>query len=83
MVNGSIREILLEVKPVEQTKPPKFKETARMTKKQLDSYEYSINEYNRNMSKWDFTIKYCEMKGIEFKILTKQQVDRMIKAFIN
>ena len=81
MNDNTIREILMEVKPIEQTRPPKFKETARLTAKQLKNYEYEINEYNRNMSKWEHAIKYCEMKGVEFKFLTKQQVDRMIKTF--
>lgn len=83
MKDGSIREILLEVKPVEQTKPPKFKETSRLTEKQLKNYKWSIDEYNRNMSKWEAAINYCTPKGIEFKILVKEQVDRMIKSYIN
>lgn len=82
LTDGSIRQILLEVKPEEQTKPPKFKETARLTKKQLENYEYSINEYNRNMAKWEHAIEYCKTRDIEFKILVKEQVDRMIKSFI-
>ena len=80
--DGSKRKILLEVKPVEQTIPPKFKETSRLSKKQLDSYKWSINEYNRNMSKWEFTIEYCKPRGMEFKILTKNVVDQMIKRGI-
>ena len=51
MADKSIREILLEVKPAEQTRPPKFKETSRLTTKQLESYKWGIDEYNRNMSK--------------------------------
>jgi len=81
--DGSIREILLEVKPKEQTRPPKWKETHRMSQKQLKNYEWAINEYNRNMSKWEATLAYCVPKGIDFKILVKEQVDRMIKSYIN
>jgi hypothetical protein len=81
--DGTIKEILLEVKPEEQTKPPEFKETSKMNKKQLESYEWGINEYNRNMSKWEAVINYCETRGIEFKILVKREVDRMIKNYIN
>ena len=83
MEDGSIKTILLEVKPVEQTRPPKFKETNRLTKKQLESYEWGIKEYNRNMCKWEATINYCSTKDLDFKILTKEQVDRMIKSHIN
>ena len=83
MEDNSIREILLEVKPKEQTVPPKFKETSRLTKKQLESYEWGINEYNRNMSKWEAAIAYSEPRGIEFKILVKEQVDRMIRSYMN
>lgn len=83
MDDGSTREVLLEVKPKEQTRPPKWKETAKMTRKQLENYEWEINEYNRNMSKWEATLEYCTPKGIDFRILTKEQVDRMVKSYIN
>jgi len=83
MKDGSIREILLEVKPKEQTRPPKMKDASRLTQKQLKNYKWAIDEYNRNMAKWEHTIAYCKPKGIEFKILVKEQVDRMIRSYIN
>tara|TARA_R110000772_G_scaffold47250_1_gene108101 strand:- start:2800 stop:3339 length:540 start_codon:yes stop_codon:yes gene_type:complete len=83
MKDNTIREILLEVKPVEQTRPPKWKDGSRLTQKQLKSYEWSINEYNRNMCKWEATLEYCVPKGIEFKFLVKEHVDIMKKNYIN
>jgi len=82
-VNGKIREILLEVKPEEQTKPPKIKSKNKISKKQLESYKWAINEYNRNMSKWESALQFCETKGYEFKILVKSQVDRLLQSQVN
>lgn len=83
MGDNSIREIVMEVKPKEQTVPPKWKETSRLTQKQLKSYEWGINEYNKNMCKWEATLEYCTPKGIDFKILVKEEVDKMMKSYIN
>ena len=83
MEDGSKRKILLEVKPIEQTRPPILKESSRLSAKQLKSYQWSINEYNRNMAKWEASIEYCKNKGIEFKVLTKEVVDQMLKSMIN
>lgn len=83
MNDNSIREIVLEVKPEEQTKPPKWKDGSRLTQKQLKSYEWGINEYNRNMSKWEAALEYCTPRGIEFKFLTEEQVNSLKKRQIN
>jgi hypothetical protein len=77
------REILLEVKPEEQTKPPKIKSKTNLSKKQLESYKWAIEEYNRNMSKWEAALEYCDKKGFEFKILVKSQVDRLLQSQVN
>lgn len=77
MDDGSTKRIALEIKPSEQTKPPVFKETAKMTKKQLENYKYSVDEWNRNMSKWDAAIQYCESKGIKFRLITEKEISKL------
>jgi len=78
MDDGSRKTILLEVKPMKQVMKPKMREVARLTSKQLKNYEYDIKEYNRNLSKWAAAIEYCNMKGHEFKILTEEQIGRIM-----
>lgn len=77
MDDGSIKKVALEIKPQEQTKPPKFKETARLTKKQLENYKYSVDEWNRNMCKWEAAIQYCESKGVMFRLMTEAEINKL------
>ncbi len=48
-----------------------------MTTKQIKNWKWEIDEWNRNMCKWEYAILYCEKKGIEFKILTEKQIEKM------
>lgn len=75
--DGSLRNILLEVKPLKQTKEPILKEGKRLTKKQLKNFEYDINEYNRNLSKWEAAINWCKNNNADFKLLTEELVNKM------
>jgi hypothetical protein len=82
MDDGTIKKILLEVKPKKQTQKPVLKTQKRLTEKQLKNFKYDINEYNRNMSKWEATIEYCKHKDLEFKILTEENIKVMIMKYI-
>ena len=77
MQDGSTKRVALEVKPKQQTVPPSFKETSKMSKKQLESYKWAIDEWNKNMSKWTYAIEYCKQKGIFFKIITEDEIKRL------
>jgi hypothetical protein len=59
------REILIEVKPFAETKPP------RMPKKKNKAYYNRLSSFVKNQTKWKFARKVCKKKGWEFSILTE------------
>ena len=59
---------LIEVKPFAQTKPPE--KPKRQTKYYLDSVE----TYIKNVSKWKAAKQFAEEKGMEFMILTENEL---------
>lgn len=66
--DGSIREMLLEIKPKKQTKePPK---RSRVTK----AYITEVTEWGRNQAKWRAAQEYCADRGWDFKILTEDEL---------
>ena len=74
--DGSIVEVVMEVKPFAETIPPK-KLPYNATRKQLENFEYSMKLYNANMAKWAHAIEYCETKGIKFTIMTEAYIKRL------
>lgn len=60
--------ILIEVKPLKQTLPPK--RPKRISK----SYVESLVLYNKNIAKWDAAKEYCKDKDMEFKIITQKEL---------
>jgi hypothetical protein len=76
--NNSIKEFIVEIKPLSQTIPPKVPQ--RKTK----SYVNAVNEYIKNTAKWSAARQYCEslkQKGrdIEFQVLTeKDGIDKKL-----
>jgi len=65
----SIKEFVVEIKPLNQVKPPK-KNPKRKTK----AWAYAVREWGRNQAKWDCASIYCEKKGMEFKVLTENDL---------
>lgn len=64
--DGKVREALIEVKPSDQTKPPKVPK--RKTKVYLNKCKtYAINE-----AKWQATRKYCDKRSMDFMIITEK-----------
>ena len=59
--------ILIEVKPLSQTQPPKATPQKRMTKR----YIRECQTFVVNRAKWDTIKKICKKKGWEFVILTE------------
>lgn len=58
--------ILIEVKPRKHiVKPEKPK---RKTKKAIASYIYTLEQYTKNMAKFQAAVKYCEGKKWVFRI---------------
>lgn len=66
--DGSMKTMLLEVKPKKQTLEPVKKK--RMTKQYLNE----IATYGVNQAKWKAANEYCLDRGWEFKILTEEHL---------
>ena len=68
--DGSIKKMIIEVKPKKQCKPPS-KEPKRKTKKWLqEGKPFGINE-----AKWRYATEWCTNNGMEFKILTEDHLN--------
>jgi len=71
--NSELKSYLIEVKPYKFTnKPNPLKENA--TDKQIARYRLELEQYEKNMSKWKAAMEYCKTRGIEFLILTEDEI---------
>jgi len=66
--DGSIKKMLIEVKPKAQCGPPPIPK--RKTKRFINE----VRTWGVNKAKWDAAIEWCNDRGIEFKILTEDHV---------
>ncbi len=67
--NGNKKTWLVEVKPKKYLKEPPAN-----PKRKSKEWEYKVREYIRNQAKWDAAKKYCEERGLEFVILTEDDI---------
>lgn len=65
---GIIETIVIEVKPGNQTIPPKPKKT--ITKQ----YLREVQTWGLNQAKWESANKYCNAKGWKFLIATEKEL---------
>jgi len=72
--DGSISRVIAEVKPKSETMEPKV--PINPTSKQLKNLKYSLDMWNKNLSKWKAMIEYCERKGFEFIIITEDHLSK-------
>ncbi len=68
LADGSIKKMLLEVKPAAQTKPPKAPK--RRTKRYLSE----VMTWGVNEAKWKAAKEFCLDKGWEFRIITEAEL---------
>jgi hypothetical protein len=68
MPDGSIKTLILEVKPLAQTKEPS-KQTKR-TKR----YITEVTTWAVNQQKWKMAEEYCLDRGWQFKIITEKEL---------
>lgn len=68
--NGDIKEFLIEVKPLKETKPPKKR--SRTTPR----YLREVETWGVNSAKWEAAAGVCKRKGWEFKLLTEKELMR-------
>lgn len=57
--------MLVEVKPLNQTKPP------------VNENSWGHREYIRNMCKWKAAQEWCQSRGIKFKVLTEKTIENL------
>jgi hypothetical protein len=67
-VDGSIKKMLLEVKPAAQTQPPKS------PKRKTKRYISEVMTYGVNEAKWRAAKEFCKDKGWEFRIITEAEL---------
>ena len=66
--DGSIKKIIIEVKPKKQCKPPDI------PKKKTKRFINEVRTWGVNKAKWEAAIEWCNDRGMEFKILTEDHV---------
>jgi len=67
--SGSIERVLVEVKPFNQTQPPK--KPSKMTKR----YITEVSTYATNQSKWNYATEWCKQNGFDkFMVLTEKDI---------
>lgn len=64
--NGTIEENILEVKPLNESLPPK-------PSKNKKSYEKAVKTYVKNRAKWEAALKYCKNRGYKFFVISKDK----------
>ena len=65
---GTTKKLIVEIKPKKQTKAPK--EPERKTKRYLNE----VRTWGVNSSKWRYATEWCKDYGMEFKILTEDDL---------
>ena len=66
--NGKVKKYVVEVKPKKQTQPPV--QGKRVTK----SFIYETKTYAVNQAKWKAASEFCLDNGVEFKIITEDEL---------
>ena len=62
---GTISQTVWEVKPKNQTQPP------RIPKRKTKSWKYQAEQYVINDAKWTACKKYCDKRGYNFQLITE------------
>jgi hypothetical protein len=63
------KRVVIEIKPLKQTKPPR-----KTKKKSRTTLLYENELYRKNLAKWNAAKEWCRKKGWEFKILTEKDI---------
>jgi len=69
--DGTISTILVEVKPLAETRPPQI---LSGKKAQSKGYLYKATTWAVNCAKWEAAKKLCDAKGWQFMILTEKDL---------
>lgn len=63
--DGSIKTVMVEIKPAIQIAPPRERKQNTKSK----TYLWEVTHYATNISKWEAAKLYCEKKGWEFRLM--------------
>ncbi len=66
--NGTIKNYVIEVKPLKQCSPPK------KPKRQTRGYMREAYEYAKNQAKWQAAKEFCDDRQWEFKVVTEKEL---------
>lgn len=66
--DGSVKKMLLEVKPAAQVKPP------TTSKRKTKRYITEVMTYGVNEAKWTAAREFCKDRGWEFRIITEAEL---------
>ena len=66
--NGSVKQYVIEVKPLRQTVRPKT------PKRKTKGYIYETLEYAKNQAKWKAAKEYCKDRRYEFKVVSEKEL---------
>lgn len=69
---GEDVRMLIEVKPAIETKKPKMGKA--QTTKALESMEYKVQMWEKNVRKWEQALEWCRSRGIIFKLVTEESL---------
>jgi hypothetical protein len=70
--SGNVRKVLVEIKPKSETMLPKSPK--KKTPKSLMSFEKAMYTYVTNQSKWKAATEFCKLNGLEFRIITEDDL---------
>lgn len=78
--DGTVSEFVFEIKPWAETQIPK--EPKKFSMKANENYEYRLRTFQKNLLKWESANKFCEKRGIKFKVITEKFFDdKSVKLF--
>ena len=60
-------KVVIEIKPFKETQTPV--KPSKITSKTLESYEYQLKTYQKNLYKWTRAINWCEKQQMKFVII--------------
>lgn len=83
MSDGSVKRIVVEVKPMKEYKMVQDLHEGRINTpnnnanlRKMRNFEYDIKMAQKNSEKWKTMIKWCKEKGYEFIIITEEHLKK-------
>lgn len=72
-----VRKIFIEIKPYDQTIPPKPIDLSTAKPAKIRSYNKSCMQYIINKQKWIYAEQFCKERGCEFMIVTEVTLKKL------